>query len=277
MADSAVRLDEHAGARKRIWPRLRVEAASAAANEPALASLISATILNHETFEASLSYHLAQKLGQADMNPLLVREVCDAALASDPSIARAAARDIEATIERDPACDNPLQPFLWFKGYAALQSHRVAHWLWIKERRTLAQHIQSRVSELFGVDIHPAAQVGAGVMIDHATGVVIGETAVVGDDCTLLQNATLGGTGKQEQDRHPKLGKGVLVSVGASILGNIRIGDRARIAAGSVVLHPVEADCTVAGVPARPVGKCSQASSAMDQLFETDGNALHTL
>lgn len=182
----------------------------------------------------------------------------------------AAERDMAAVLERDPACRSLLQPFLFFKGFQALQTHRVAHWLWSEGRETLAFFFQSRAAERFQVDIHPAARMGSGVMLDHATGIVIGETAEVGDDCSILQGVTLGGTGKEVDDRHPKIGKGVLISVGAKVLGNIQIADRARIGAGSVVLAPVSEDCTVAGVPAKPIGgKCAEAAGSMDQRLPT--------
>lgn len=249
-----------------VWPFLRVEAATIAAQEPVLASLVHGMILNHNTLGSGLSYLLAHKLQEQDLGALLIREVCDQAYASDPLVVEAAARDLLAVRDRDPACSELVQPFLWFKGFASIQAQRVAHWLWINGRKQLARHFQSRVTELFNVDIHPASQLGAGLMLDHATGIVIGETAFVGEDCTILQGATLGGTGKESGDRHPKLGNGVLISVGANVLGNIMVGDRARVAAGSVVLKPVPADCTVAGVPAKPVGAlCAQKAKDMDQ------------
>jgi serine O-acetyltransferase len=252
-----------------VWARLRLEAITAAAEEPILATLLHASILNHQTMEDALAYHLAQKLGGADMNALQMREVCAAAYSADPRLEVAALRDMEAVRDRDPACRSFLQPFLHYKGFAALQAYRVAHWLWTQGRETLAFHLQSRISELFGVDVHPAARIGSGVMIDHATGVVIGETAVVGDDVSMLHSVTLGGTGKQTGDRHPKIGRGVLIGAGAKVLGNIRVGDEARIASGSVVLEDVPAGCTVAGVPARRVGGlCTQPALTMDQTFD---------
>jgi serine O-acetyltransferase len=256
-----------------VWPRLRLEAATAAAQEPLLASYLNATILHHETMGAALSYHLAQKLGGADMNVLLMREVCEAALRADPTIAAAVERDMRAVRERDPACRTFLQPFLCFKGFAALQSYRVAHWLWRDGRDHLAYHLQSRISELFQVDIHPAAQIGEGVFIDHATGIVIGETARVGDDVSMLHNVTLGGTGKVGGDRHPKIGRAVLLGAGAKVLGAITVGDEARVASGSVVLQNVPPRCTVAGVPARPVNApCSpEPGLTMDQTFAATG------
>jgi serine O-acetyltransferase len=182
-----------------------------------------------------------------------VREVCQSAFAADPAIVAAAEADLQAVSERDPAIKTLLQPFLYFKGYQALQAWRVAHWLWGQGRETLAFHFQSRISELFQLDIHPAARMGAGLFLDHGTGIVIGETAVIGDDVSLLQGVTLGGTGAERGDRHPKIGRGVLLGAGAKVLGNIQIGDYAKVASGSVVLKPVPAHCTAAGVPARLV------------------------
>lgn len=252
------------------WPRMRVEAATAAASEPSLASFLHATVLNHETFEAALSYRLAQKLSDAEMDSMLWREVCLEAYADDVSIVDAALADILAVYQRDPACHEHVQPFLYFKGYLALQAHRVAHWLHIKGRSALSLYLQSRMSELFQVDIHPATTIGKGVFIDHATGIVVGETVVIEDDVSILQNVTLGGTGKESGDRHPKIRKGALISVGAKVLGNIEIGEGAKVAAGSVVLKSVKEYCTVAGIPAKPVGECEDkkhSSETMDQNF----------
>lgn len=260
------------GAPPPVWTRLRFEAAASAAEEPTLASLLNAAILSHDRLQDALSYYMAQKLSGSEMNALQIREIFEDAYEADPNLARYAERDMNAVLERDPACRSFLQPFLFFKGFQALQTHRVAHWLWNEGRDTLAFFFQSRMSELFNVDIHPACQIGSGVMLDHATGIVIGETAVVGDDTSILQGVTLGGTGKEFGQRHPKIGKGVLVSVGAKVLGNITIGDGARIGAGSVVLKPVDANCTVAGVPARPVGgPCCGKAQDMDQSFIDDG------
>lgn len=249
-----------------VWPQLRFEAKEAAAAEPALASYIDAAILSHTSLTDALAFHLAERLGGRQMNSLLVREICHQAYRDAPDIVTSAERDLQAVFTRDPACRQLLQPFLWFKGFLALQTYRVSHWLWHQGRETLAFHFQSRTSELFQVDIHPATRIGSGVMFDHATGIVIGETAVIGDDCSILQGVTLGGTGKEIGDRHPKIGNGVLISVGAKVLGNIKVGDKAKIAAGSVVLKPVEPLCTVAGVPAIPVGgPCAEAAHNMDQ------------
>ncbi|MEL6324057.1 MAG: serine O-acetyltransferase [Pseudomonadota bacterium] len=254
-----------------LWTRLRFEAREAANEEPALASYLDAAILSHDRFSCALAYHMAEKLSGKRLNALQIREIVHQAHGADPSIVVAAERDMLAVLTRDPACRQLLQPFLFFKGYVALQTHRIAHWLWQQGRETLAYHFQSRTSELFQVDIHPATRIGAGVMFDHATGITIGETAEIGDDCSILQGVTLGGTGKEVGDRHPKIGNGVLVSVGAKVLGNITIGDRAKIAAGSVVLKPVESLCTVAGVPAKPVGgPCAEAARNMDQTIPDD-------
>lgn len=254
------------------WPRMRVEAATAAAQEPALASFLHATILNHESYEVALSYRLAQKMSDAEMNAMQWREVCDEAYADETAIVEAALYDIRAVYTRDPACNELMQPFLYFKGYLALQAQRVANWLWRQDRSALALYLQSRISELFAVDIHPATKIGKGVFMDHATGIVIGETAVIEDDVSILQNVTLGGTGKESGDRHPKIRRGALVSVGAKVLGNIEVGENAKIAAGSVVLKNVPPHCTVAGVPAKPVGACKEEtpSQTMDQAFNYD-------
>lgn len=249
-----------------VWQTLRYEARMAAQQEPALASYLDAAILSHSDFGSALAFHLAEKVSGKRLNALQIREICDQAYQGDPGIVAAGLRDMDAVFVRDPACHQYLQPFLFFKGFLALQVHRLSHWLWHEGRNTLALHFQSRSSELFQVDIHPATQIGSGIMFDHATGIVIGETAVIGDDCTIMQGVTLGGTGKDVGDRHPKIGNGVLVSVGAKVLGNLTIGDHAKIAAGSVVLKNVEPLCTVAGVPAKPVGgPCAEAAKNMDQ------------
>jgi serine O-acetyltransferase len=270
MPEAVQRVFESSGG---AWAQLRIEAMQAAAEEPLLASYLHASILHHDKIEDALSYHLAQKLGDGDMSPLQLREVCREAYQADASIAQQATRDMRAVRERDPACRTYLQPFLYFKGYAGLQAYRVSHWLWKQEREILAYHLQSRISELFSVDINPAAVIGAGVFIDHAHGIVIGETAVVEDDVSMLHSVTLGGTGKAGGDRHPKIRRGVLIGAGAKILGNIEVGEGARIAAGSVVLEDVPARCTVAGVPAKPVGgKCCEdvmPAREMDQVFDS--------
>ncbi|MFN4286902.1 MAG: serine O-acetyltransferase [Brevundimonas sp.] len=235
------------------WEALRAAAEATARAEPRLASHLDAAILSRKDFAGALCVQIARKLGDTDLPAMSVREVCEEAVAADPAIVSAAMADLEAVLERDPASKGPLQPFLYFKGYQALQAHRVAHWLWREGREVLAFHFQSRVSELFQVDIHPAARLGRGLFFDHGTGIVIGETAVVGDDVSMLHAVTLGGTGAERGDRHPKIGNGVLLGAGAKVLGNITVGDEAKVASGSVVLKPVPARCTVAGVPARLV------------------------
>ncbi len=252
-----------------VWETLRADAARAARDEPVLASFLHASVLNHGSLAEALAYNLAQKLGGADMNALQLQAVCAAQYAADPALVEMAAADMVAVRARDPACTSYLQPLLYFKGYAAIQAHRVAHALWASGRTMLALHVQSRVSELFAVDIHPAARIGRGIMVDHATGVVIGETAVVGNDVSILHSVTLGGTGKAGGDRHPKIGDGVLIGAGAKVLGNIQVGAGARIASGSVVLSDVPPRCTVAGVPAKAVGGCcDKPSESMDQMFD---------
>ena len=236
-----------------VWSRLRASAEAAAREEPQLGSQMNAVILSHDDLAGALSFQIARKLADGEMSAMSVREVCLSAFAADPAMVEAAEADLEAVAERDPAIRNLLQPFLYFKGFQALQGWRVAHWLWGQGRETLAFHFQSRISELFQLDIHPAARMGKGLFLDHGTGIVIGETAVVGDDVSMLHNVTLGGTGAERGDRHPKIGKGVLLGAGAKVLGNIRIGDYAKVASGSVVLKDVPSGCTVAGVPARLV------------------------
>jgi len=242
-----------------VWSRIRQEAAEATQTEPLLASLIHAAVLQHERLEDALGYTLAQRLGNADVSPLLMREVLSAAFADDSDIGNAVRADLVAVNERDPASRSYLKPLLFFKGFLSIQSHRVAHWLWLQRRETMAFLLQSRASEVFGVDIHPATRFGRGILIDHGTGVVIGETAVIEDDVSMLQNVTLGGTGKETGDRHPKIRRGVLIGAGANILGNIEIGEGAKIGAGSVVLIDVPPHCTAAGVPAKIVGDCECA------------------
>jgi serine O-acetyltransferase len=238
-----------------VWERIRKEAAAQAGEEPILASFLHATILNHTRLELALSFHLASQLDSPTASSLLLREVMLEALDSDSEISAAVRADLQAVEDRDSACHELYIPFLYFKGYHAIQTHRVAHWLWKNGRESLALFFQNRMSAEFGVDIHPAAHIGHGILLDHATGVVIGETAVVGNNVSILQSVTLGGTGKDEGDRHPKIGDGVLISAGAKILGNIRVGAGAKVGAGSVVLEDVPEHTTVAGVPAKIVGR----------------------
>jgi len=259
-----------------VWASLRNEAEAAAQTESALASLLAAVVLNHKTLGGALSYQLARKLGDQELRAMSIREIAEEAYAANPTLVEIAEADLKAVFERDPACKGYVQPFLFFKGFLALQTQRVANWLWLEGRETLALYLQSRMSELFQVDIHPATKIGRGVFIDHGTGIVIGETAVIGDDVSMLQGVTLGGTGAERGDRHPKIGKGVLLGAGAKVLGNIEIGDYAKIASGSVVLKPVPAGCTAAGVPARLVNcpTCEEPARSMDH---TLGDAIYVI
>ena len=247
-----------------IWQDIRDDTERMVKDEPVLASFLHSTILNHQSLETALSFHLAHKLDSPTASALLIREVIEEALSSDPDIGKAMRCDLRAVRDRDSACHSYAEPFLYFKGFHALQAYRVAHWLWRQGRQSLALFLQNCISTEFGVDIHPAARIGHGILMDHATGVVIGETAVVGNNVSILQEVTLGGTGKEEGDRHPKVGDGVLISCGAKILGNIRIGCGAKIGAGSVVLQDVPPHTTVAGVPAKVVGRPDSDQPALD-------------
>lgn len=254
-----------------VWDRLCQESREAVLAEPRLGGLIHGGILHHARLEGALAYRFALKLASGEMSEQILREIADEAYAADRELAQAARADLVAVFERDPACHRFLQPILFFKGFQALQCYRIAHWLWREGREDLAYFVQMRVSEVFGVDIHPAAKIGRGIMIDHAHSIVIGETAVVGDNVSMLHSVTLGGTGKADGDRHPKIADGVLIGAGASILGNITVGHCSRIAAGSVVLADVPPCTTMAGVPAKVVGEagCAQPSVMMDQLLKT--------
>lgn len=247
-----------------IWQRICEESRAHAQDEPILASYIHATILNHDRIERSLSFLLANQLDSPAASSLLLREVMLEAFEAEPRILDAVRADLLAILDRDSATHELYIPFLYYKGFHALQAQRVSHWLWKEGRRALALFFQNRVSTKFSVDIHPAAHIGHGVMLDHATGLVIGETAVVGNNVSILQSVTLGGTGKEDGDRHPKIGDGVLISAGAKILGNISVGEGAKVGAGSVVLDPVPPHTTVAGVPAKVVGKPATDQPALD-------------
>ena len=253
-----------------VWGRIREEAAEIAREEPALGGFIFSMVLNHDSFEEALTHRLGQRLGNADIGSDLIVHAFNDAVEVDPEIGNAARADIIATFDRDPACYRYIDPFLYFKGYQAIQTHRMAHCLWNLGRRDFAYYLQSRLSVLASVDIHPAAAIGKGIMVDHGHAIVIGETTVIEDNVSLMQGVTLGGTGKQAGDRHPKIRHGVLIGAGAKILGNIEIGCCSRVAACSVVLHDVPAHTTVAGVPAKVVGKagCSEPARSMDHNVE---------
>lgn len=258
-----------------VWRQLRDEAKAMVVAEPALSSFVYETVLNHETLEEAVVHRLGDRLGRDIVSASLIRQTYLEALASEPELAEIFRVDIVSVYDRDPACHRLLEPVLYFKGFHALQTHRLANWLWRQGREDFALYLQSRSSEVFQVDIHPAVPVGRGIFIDHGTGVVIGSTAVIGDDVSILQGVTLGGTGKECGDRHPKIRNGVLIGAGAKVLGNLEIGHCARIAAGSVVLSPVPPNTTVAGVPAKIVGQtgCAEPSRTMDQIIEDDASA----
>ena len=254
-----------------IWQQIYREAQAAATDEPALAEFFKATILSHSSLSSAMSFYLADKLASDNAQQTMLRKVMDRAFAT-PDIIDAVAADIAATVDRDSACTLYLTPFLYFKGFLALQAYRAAHQLWNEQRQSLALLVQYRISLIFAVDIHPAAVIGSGLLIDHATGLVIGETAVIEDCVSIMQSVTLGGTGKVSGDRHPKIRKGVLIGPGAKILGNIEVGEGAMVAASSVVLKAVPAHAVVAGVPATVVGdtRCDKPSQAMDHYFKCD-------
>jgi len=250
-----------------IWHEIRTDAEAMVRNEPEMASLIFACILNQDRLEHAIAQRIVQRLDHPELSGQLIRQAFDDFIEDRPEIGEIMRVDLAAVFDRDPACTRTIEPVLYFKGFQALQTQRLANWLWHRGRRDFALYLQSRSSMIFGVDIHPAVPMGRGVFIDHATGVVVGMTAVIEDDVSLLQEVTLGGTGKERGDRHPKIRHGVLIGAGAKILGNIEIGAGSRVAAGSVVLHPVPPGTTVAGVPARVVGKsgCNEPARVMDQ------------
>jgi serine O-acetyltransferase len=270
LAKSAGR--SHLGTVDPVWVQVRAEAEEAVAREPALGGFIFATILNHDRLEEAVCHRLSQRLHHSDVDAALIGQTFASVLSATPSLGELFRADLNAVLDRDPACSRLIEPLLYFKGFHALVTHRFSHELWKQGRRDLAFYLQSQSSRIFAVDIHPAARIGQGIMIDHATGVVIGETASIGDNTSLLHNVTLGGSGKESGDRHPKVGSNVMIGAGAKVLGNIKVGDCARIAAGSVVLRDVEPCTTVAGVPAKYVGPagCPEPARSMDQMVATD-------
>ncbi|PTE11904.1 serine O-acetyltransferase [Mesorhizobium helmanticense] len=252
-----------------IWRSIRDEAMEAVNRDPLLAAFLYSTILNQESLEEAVIHRLAERLDHQDIGSDLIRQTFKAMAADDKDWSTTVRVDIQAYYDRDPACDRFIMPVLYFKGFHAIQTHRLAHWLWNQGRKDFALYLQSRSSSVFQTDINPAARIGKGIFLDHATGFVVGETAVIEDDVSILHGVTLGGTGKAGGDRHPKIRRGVLIGAGAKILGNIEIGHCSKVAAGSVVLSPVPHNKTVAGVPARVVGEtgCDQPSRQMDQLL----------
>lgn len=247
-----------------LWQTIRDEASREMEKEKTLVNFFTTNILNHNTLSAALANLLAQRLATPDTPSNVLCELFADVLENDALIVKAVVADLIAVQERDSACRSILTPLLFYKGFLALQAWRISHHLWINDRKPIALFLQNRISCEMGVDIHPAAKIGNGVMMDHATGIVVGETATIGDNVSIMQSVTLGGTGKEEGDRHPKVGNGVLISAGAKILGNIRIGEGAKIGAGSVVLHDVEPHTTVAGVPAVRVGKPHSEAPALE-------------
>ncbi len=253
-----------------LWGQMIEEAEELVANEPALASFVYSTVLRHKHLENAILHRLVQRLEHPDVDACSLMAVFKDVLEEAPELSGIFRADLAAVYDRDPACSRVLEPLLYFKGFHGLQTHRIAHRLWHAGRKDFAFYLQSQASKVFGMDVHPAARIGQGIMIDHATGIVIGETTVVGDNSSILQGVTLGGSGKETGDRHPKIGRGVLVGAGAKVLGNIKIGDCSLVAAGSVVLKDVPPCKTIAGVPAKVVGDagCDEPSRFMDQTFK---------
>ncbi|HXP91417.1 MAG TPA: serine O-acetyltransferase [Fibrobacteria bacterium] len=255
----------------RIWEHLRLEARAIADREPVMEALVEDRILVRSDFWDALAAVLSRRLAEEATTAQTLHDLF-APILRERSISKASRRDLSAVVERDPAANRTLLvPFLHFKGFQSLQAYRIAHRLWTSGRRDLALYLQGRIATVYGVDFHPAAVIGEGILIDHATGVVVGETAVVGNDVSMLHGVTLGGTGKDTGDRHPKVGNGVLLGAGAKVLGNIRIGQGSKIGAGSVVLSDVPEHVTVVGVPARIVGRpqVDQPALDMDQTVES--------
>jgi serine O-acetyltransferase len=255
-----------------VWARIRREAEDVVRREPELSAFIYSTVLHHDTLEAAIAYRLAGQIDHPTLSGELIRQAYADALKDVPAIGEAFRADIMATADRDPATHRLIEPVLYYKGFQALQTYRLAHWLWTQGRRDFALYLQSRASSVFQCDIHPAAKIGRGIFLDHATGLVVGETAVIDDDVSMLHDVTLGGTGKEAGDRHPKIRYGVMIGAGAKILGNIEVGHCARIAAGSVVIKPVPNNVTVAGVPAKVIGiaGCPEPARSMDQMFQDE-------
>lgn len=261
-----------------IWLKLREEAEKTRQEEPALSELLGQTILSHDCLEEALATRLSRKLAyHATPEDYLINTFKEA-FAQDPAIGDCIRQDIKATHERDPACEEYLTPFLYFKGFQAISSYRITHHLWKQNRRALAAYIQSLISEVFGVDIHPAATIGGGILLDHATGFVAGETTVIADNVSILHEVTLGGTGKESGDRHPKISSGVLIGAGAKILGNVTIGECAKIGANSVVLKNVPAHTTIVGVPGKLVAEAEEDTPAlfMDHRYHSRSESANT-
>lgn len=271
-AKTEVLHSEHIKSMDPIWDTLRHEARAAAEHDPLLAAFLYSTVLNHRSLEDCVIYRICERLDHPDLQAILLRQTFDEMVRDWPEWGQIMRVDIQAVYDRDPACTRFMEPVLYFKGFHAIQTHRLAHWLWSRGRRDFALYLQSRSSSVFQTDINPAARIGKGIFLDHATGLVVGETARIGDNVSILHGVTLGGTGKEGSDRHPKIGDGVLIGAGAKVLGNIEVGCCSRVAAGSVVLKPVPKGSTVAGVPARVVGEagCAEPARSMDQMLASD-------
>ncbi|XP_048231101.1 serine acetyltransferase 2-like isoform X2 [Ricinus communis] len=246
-----------------IWDEVREEAKLEAEKEPILSSFLYASILSHDCLEQALAFVLANRLQNPTLLATQLFDTISCVIMHNRSIQRSIRLDAQAFKDRDPACLSYCSALLYLKGYHSLQSYRVAHVLWNQGRKLLASALQSRISEVFGVDIHPAAKIGEGILLDHGTGVVIGETAVVGNRVSLMHGVTLGGTGKEVGDRHPKIGDGALIGACATILGNIQIGEGAMIAAGSLVLKDVDAHSMMAGTPAKVIGYVNEKDPSL--------------
>ncbi len=252
-----------------VWTRIRDEAEEIVRREPELATFIYSTVLHHDRLEDAVVHRIAERLDHSALSGDLIRQAYNDALEADPDLGNAFRADLVAVFDRDPAVSRFIDALLYFKGFHAIQAHRLAHWLYNNSRRDFAYYIQSRASAEFQTDINPAAKIGRGIFLDHATGFVVGETAVIEDDVSILHGVTLGGTGKENEDRHPKIRRGVMLGAGAKVLGNIEVGHCARVASGSVVLKDVPHNVTVAGVPAKIVGEagCAEPSRTMNQML----------
>ena len=252
-----------------VWSRIRDEAEEIVRREPELATFIYSSVLHHDRLEDAVVHRIAERLDHSALSGDLIRQAYNDALQAEPDLGNAFRADLVAVYDRDPAVSRFIDALLYFKGFHAIQAHRLAHWLQNNGRKDFSYYIQSRSSAEFQVDINPAAKIGRGIFLDHATGFVVGETALIEDDVSILHGVTLGGTGKENEDRHPKIRRGVMLGAGAKILGNIEVGHCARVASGSVVLKDVPHNVTVAGVPAKIVGEagCAEPSRTMDQMF----------
>ncbi len=268
VAKTEIRAVEQLSSVDPIWDQVRTEGNLAADNDPLMATFFFSTVINQKSLEEAVIYRICERLDHPDMPAILLRQTFEEMIDDYPEWSTIIRADIQAYYDRDPVCTRYIEPVLYFKGFHAIQTYRLANWLLRQGRKDFALYLQSRSSSVFQTDINPAARIGRGFFLDHATGLVVGETASIGDNVSILQGVTLGGTGKSEEDRHPKIGNGVLIGAGAIVLGNIKVGDCARIGAGSVVVKEVPPRVTVAGVPARIIGEAGYAhpASVMDHV-----------